>query len=155
MFRMVNADPGELSDVELRLNLGWSEQVGDKKERRFYQLALERERVEFFSLHWTVVHPIDRDSPLAGITPEALRESKAEFLVHATAHEETFSTRVIARTSYLFDEVGWDARFADMFVDSTDGVITADVERLDRVDRLPEGSTTTPAPAESVARLPA
>ncbi len=74
MFRLVNAEPGELSDVEVRFNLGWTETVGDKKERRFYQLALERERVEFFSLHWTVVHPIDRDSPLAGITPEALRE---------------------------------------------------------------------------------
>jgi inward rectifier potassium channel len=155
MFRLVNAEPGELSDVEVRVNLGWSERVGEGVERRFYQLSLERQRVEFFTLHWTVVHPIDQESPLAGITPEALREAKAEFLVHATAHEETFSTRVIARTSYLWDEVGWDARFADMFVDSPDGIITADIERLDRVEHLPEGSTAQPAPAESAARLPA
>jgi inward rectifier potassium channel len=145
MFRVVNAEPGELSDVEVRINLAWYERVGEARERRFHQLALERQRVEFFSLHWTVVHPIDRDSPLAGISPEELHEGKAELLVLATAHEETFSTRVTARTSYLWNEVVWDARFADMFVDSPDGIITVDLERLDRVDRLPEGTTSRAA----------
>ena len=98
-----------------------------------------------------MVHPIDRDSPLAGVTPEKLRERQAELLVLATAHEETFSTRVTARTSYLWDEVQWDVKFADVFVDSPDGIITVDLERLDRVDRLAEGSTASPAPGESAA----
>lgn len=155
MFRLANLEPSELSDVEVRVNLAWFEHTGGeeerRRERRFHQLALERQRVEFFSLHWTVVHPIDRDSPLAGITPERWRESKAELLVLITAHEETFSTRVTARSSYLWDEVGWDARFADMFVDAPDGIITVDMERLDRLERLPEGSTSHPAPAESGA----
>ena len=148
MFRVVNAEPGELSDVEVRVNIAWYEQVGEKRERRFPPLALERERVEFFTLHWTVVHPIDRNSPLAGVTPEELRAGKAEILVLLTAHEETFSTRVTARSSYLYDEVVWDARFADMFVNSPDGIITVDVERLDRVERLPEGTTARPPEAE-------
>jgi len=153
MFRLANLEPSELSDVEVRVNLAWFENAGKggerRRERRFHQLALERQRVEFFSLHWTVVHPIGRDSPLAGITPERLRESKAELLVLITAHEETFSTRVTARSSYLWDEMAWDARFADMFVDAPDGIITVDMERLDRVERLPEGSTSGPMPPES------
>ncbi|HWA55642.1 MAG TPA: hypothetical protein VG692_00195 [Gemmatimonadales bacterium] len=148
MFRLVNAEPGELSDVEVRISMAWYETTPTGRVRRFHPLSLERQRVEFFTLHWTVVHPIDRTSPLARVTPESLRESKAEFLVLATAHEETFSTRVTARTSYLYDEVTWDAKFADMFVDSPDGIITVDLERLDRVDRLPEGATARPATAE-------
>lgn len=155
MFRLVNLDPSEISDAEIRVSLAWFERVGERRERRFYQLALERQRIEFFSLHWTVVHPIDRDSPLAGVTPEEFREAKAELLVLVTAHEETFSTRVTARTSYLYDEVTWDVRFADMFVDSNDAVITVDLDRLDRVERLPEGTTSLPAPAESGAAQPA
>jgi len=151
MFRLTNTNPSELSDVEVRLNVGWYEQVGEKRVRRFYQLNLDRSRVEFFTLHWTVVHPIDRSSPLYGLTPESLRDGKAEFLVLATGHEETFSTRVIARTSYLYDEVTWDARFADVFVDSPDGIITVDLERLDRIERLPEGTTSRPAPEEATA----
>ncbi|MGH7703347.1 MAG: ion channel [Gemmatimonadales bacterium] len=155
MFRLVNTDRSELSNVEIRVSLAWFERVGENRERRFHQLALERQSVEFFTLHWTVVHPIDRESPLAGVTPEELREGKAELLVLATAHEETFSTRVTARTSYLWDEVGWDARYADIFVDSPDGIITVDVERLDRVERLPEGTTARPSPEESAVGQPA
>jgi inward rectifier potassium channel len=154
MFRLINLEPSELSNVELQVNLAWFERVGDRWQRRFHELALERRVVEFFTLHWTVVHPIDRKSPLAGITPDLLRESKAELLVLATAHEETFSTRVTARTSYLYDEIRWDARFADMFVDAPDGIITVDAERLDRVDRLAPGTTSEPAEAEG-ARVPA
>jgi len=155
MFRLVNAEPSELSNVDMQVSLAWFERVGERRERRFHQLSLERTKVEFFSLHWTVVHPINRDSPLAGVTPEELREGKAELLVLATAHEETFSTRVTARTSYLWDEVGWDARFADVFVDSPDGIVTVDIERLDRVERLPEGATSQPAPGELPAGQPA
>jgi inward rectifier potassium channel len=149
MFRIVNLDPSELIDVDARVNLAWFEERGGKRERRFHQLTLERRQVEFFSLHWTVVHPITADSPLAGVTPELLRRAEAEFLVLITGLEETFSTRITARASYLWDEVRWDARFADMFVPSPDGVITVDVERLDRLDRLAEGATTTPSASEA------
>ncbi|HEU4700719.1 MAG TPA: hypothetical protein VFS40_16165, partial [Gemmatimonadales bacterium] len=99
MFRFANVDPGEISDAEIRVSLAWFERAGATRERRFHDLALERRRVEFLSLYLTVVHPIDQDSPLAGITPDELRESRAELLVLVTAHDETFSTRITARTS--------------------------------------------------------
>ncbi len=148
MFRMVNMRPGELSDVRVRLNLSWFEEEDGKRERNFHSLELERNQVEFFTLHWTVVHPISASSPLAGVTPERLRQSQAEFLVLVNAHEDTFSTRVISRTSYVPDEVTWDAKFASIFANSSDGSIAIDVERLDRVERLEEGATRVPAPIE-------
>lgn len=149
MFRLVNLSPAELFEVSARVTLAWYEEANGKRQRRFHSLELERASVEFFTLHWTVVHPITRDSPLAGITPEKLRQAEAEFLIQITALESTFSTRVVSRTSYLWEEVRWDARFADIFVDSPDGVITIDVERLDRLDRLEEGATRTPAAVET------
>jgi len=136
MFRVVNAELGELSGAEVRVNFVWYEDKAGKKIRGFHELPLERDRVEFFTLHWTVVHPIDANSPLRGVTREALANGKGEFLVLVTAHEETFSTRVTARTSYLYDEVVFDAKFADVFVDSPDGVITVDLDRLDRIERV-------------------
>lgn len=149
MFRLVNQSPAELFEVSAQVTLAWFEEVGGRRERRFHPLSLERPSVEFFTLHWTVVHPITSDSPLAGVTPERLRDAEAEFLVLITSLESTFSTRVVSRTSYIWEEVRWDARFADVFVDSPDGVITIDVERLDRLDRLPEGTTRTPATSEN------
>jgi hypothetical protein len=42
-----------------------------------------------------------------------------------------------------------------MFVDSPDGIVTVDLERLDRMDRLAEGTTSRPAEAELAPRGPA
>jgi inward rectifier potassium channel len=152
MFRMVNAQPGELTDVQVRVSLAWYEDVGGgRRERDFHPLALERDAVDLFTLHWTVVHPITADSPLAGASPETLRASSAEFLVLVSAHEETFSTRVTARASYAWDEVTWDAKFASIFTSAADGVLAIDVERLSRLERLDPGTTREPAAIERLA----
>ncbi|WP_284351360.1 hypothetical protein [Roseisolibacter agri] len=148
MFRMVNVQPAELSDVQVRVSITLYEEVDGRREREFYPLELERTSVDLFTLHWTVVHPITADSPLRGMTPDSLREAQAELLILVSAHEETFSTRVTARASYWWDEIRWDAKFASIFASATDGVLAIDVERLDRLERLEPGSTSTPAPRE-------
>ena len=150
MFRFVNAQPAELSDVQVRVSVVLYEETDGKRVRNFYPLALERNSVDLFTLHLTVVHPITADSPLHGATPESLRAAQAELLVLINAHEETFSTRVTARASYFWDEIRWDAKFASVFATSTDGVVAIDVERLDRLDRLEPGTTSVPSAVESV-----
>jgi inward rectifier potassium channel len=148
MFRIVNMQPGELSDVQARVSLARFEEHEGARTRVFHQLTLERNAVEFFTLHWTVVHPITADSPLAGVTPESMADSQAEFLIFINALEETFSTRVSMRSSYVWDELRWDVKFASIFANGPDGVIAIDVERLSRTERLEEGATRNPAPLE-------
>lgn len=148
MFRMVNVQPGELSDVQVRVNLALFQEVDGRRERKFHLLKLERDSVEFFTLNWTVVHPITADSPIRGFTPDRLREAEAELLISVSAHEETFSTRVTARSSYVWDEIQWDAKFASVFASGPDGALAIDVERLDRTERLPEGTTSVAAAIE-------
>ncbi|BAH40222.1 MAG TPA: transporter [Gemmatimonas aurantiaca] len=148
MFRFVNELPSELTDVTVSVNLFWYEDIDGKRERNFHVLTLEREHVAFFPLHWTVVHPITADSPMRGVTPERLCSGDTEILVLITAHEETFSTHVSVRASYRWDEVSWDAKFANIFTTAGDDALAIDVDRLSRFDRLPEGTTRIPAPAE-------
>jgi inward rectifier potassium channel len=148
MFRIVNVQPGELSDVQVRVSITLFEESNGRRERNFYPLALERASVDLFTLHWTIVHPITADSPLRGLTPDRLRESQAEVLVLVNAHEETFSTRVTTRASYWWEEIRWDAKFASIFASSPDEVVAIDVERLDRLERLEPGTTSNPAPKE-------
>lgn len=151
MFRFVNTQPSELSDVQVRVSLTLFEDVGGgKRERNFYPLALERDSVDLFTLHWTVVHPINAESPLRGMTPDKLRDAQAEILILVNAHEENFSTRVTSRASYWWDEIRWDAKFASIFASSADGAIAIDVDRLDRLDRLDPGTTSVPAAIEQV-----
>jgi inward rectifier potassium channel len=154
MFRIANNKPGELSDVQARVTLIWFEEIDGKRERDFRQLTLERSSVEFFTLHWTVVHPITAESPLAGLTPAKLAASEAEFVIALSGHEETFSTRVTRRASYTWDEVRWDVKFSNIYAAAPAGVIAIDMDRISRTDVLPEGTTSQPAALESLPRGP-
>jgi inward rectifier potassium channel len=55
------------------------------------------------------------------------------------------------RHSYAWDEVSWDAKFTNVFINSIDDTLAIDTERLSRFDRLPENSTRVPAADEGAA----
>ena len=110
--------------------------------RRFYPLNLERTRVIFFPLSWTIVHPIDETSPMYGLTREDLRNSNAEFLILLTGTDETFSQTVHTRSSYRTDEVIWNAKFVNVFNSpKTKGELTIDVSRLDMIEMIEHDSS--------------
>src|SRR5215212_3802741 len=111
MFRIVNRRSNQLVDLEIKVML--SRRKRDAvSDREFILLTLERDRVSFFPLAWTVVHPIDAASPLQRWTEEEVMECDAEFLILLNGFDETFSQTVHTRSSYKADEIVWGARFA-------------------------------------------
>jgi len=135
-FRVANARSNQIIELEARLLLGWH--PPGKAGRDFFRLKLERTKVEFFPLSWTIVHPIDQESPLWGATPEQLRAGNAEFLILLTGIDETFSQSVHSRSSYKPDEVTWGARFVNIFnPPRPDGVLSIDIGRLDEIEPAP------------------
>jgi inward rectifier potassium channel len=135
-FRITNERRSQLIEVEIQLLFSYMESVGDKKFRRFFPLQLERNKVAFLPLHLTVVHPIDRESPLAEMSPEDYENGEAEFLVLITAIDETFSQTVHSRSSYRFEEIVWQAKFSDMFQYSENGAMSVDIHRLHAYETL-------------------
>lgn len=115
-FRVANARSNELIEVSAKVIISRFEQVDGIRTRRYYPLKLERDSVVFLPLTWTVVHPIDQESILNGVTAESLQDSGLEVLVLLKAFDETFSTVVQTRTSYAFDDIVWGARFANAFM---------------------------------------
>ena len=134
MFRIANRRTRELLEVNVNVTLSWLEGEGEDRHRRFYQLPLERESVLFFPLHWTIVHPVDPESPLHGVSHEAFQHADPELLVYLTALDETFSQKVQARTSYRAEEVVWGARFTDILETSHGGRISIDLHRLHDIE---------------------
>ncbi|MDP9122116.1 MAG: ion channel [Acidobacteriota bacterium] len=126
-FRIVNARSNQLVEVEATVLLSWMQ---DGKVRSFQPLRLERQKVIFFPLAWTVVHPIDSDSPLYGITAEELAARNAEFLVLLTGIDETFSQQVHSRSSYKTEEIAWGAKFGNIWNPPRDGILSIDIGRL-------------------------
>lgn len=136
MFRIANKRRNEI--LQLEAQVLFSEMridPGGSPTRRYILLPLERNTVTFFPLSWTIVHPIDGDSPLAGRTYEDLQRTQAEILVLLSGTDETFEQTVHARTSYRADEIVWNARFRPMFVPSgARPRVTVDISRIHDTD---------------------
>jgi inward rectifier potassium channel len=76
MFRISNLRRNVLIDLVVEVIFSYNEMVSDKPVRRFFQLELERHEVSILTLNWTIVHPLDENSPLADITPDDLEKTR-------------------------------------------------------------------------------
>jgi len=134
-FRIANERSGQLIELPAKVILSRIEDVRGAPVRKFYDLPLERERVTFFALSWTVVHPITPQSPLYGLTEKEVIATEAELLILLTGTDETAAQIVHSRTSYRADEILWGARFASIFIRTeTEGTIGMDVGRIHDVE---------------------
>ena len=114
MFRLANGRMNELINVGAVVILSLMEERDGMMKREFVRLPLERDNIALFPLSWTVVHPIDAKSPLAGLSQEDLVSRDVEVLVMMEAIDETYSQSVYARTSYKADEITWGAKFSNV-----------------------------------------
>ena len=92
MFRLANLRHNVLMEMEARVLMVLTEKRGDESIRRFHVLKLETHKIHFLPLTWTVVHPINEDSPLHGVTPETLaaRVLRAEHALYWRVIREQF-----------------------------------------------------------------
>ncbi|PYO08579.1 MAG: transporter [Gemmatimonadetes bacterium] len=136
-FRIANARSSQLIEVQVQAILTKLEQVGDSTVRKFYDLSLERNRVVFFPLSWTVVHPIDPASPMWGLTHADLLKAEAELLVLLIGTDETVSQSVHSRSSYQASEIVWGAKFSNMFMRTeAEGIIGMNLSRIHEIERV-------------------
>ena len=136
MFRIVNERKNQIIELAATVTFSKMESYNGRRIRRFYRLSLERDKVTFFPLNWTIVHPIDEQSPLFGVTEKGLKESDAEFAILLSGIDEIFSQTVHSRSSYKYDEIVVGAKFKDMFLPSEDGVARIDIRLLSDIERV-------------------
>jgi inward rectifier potassium channel len=132
-FRITNARRNVLMNMEARVLLMIVESKNGEMKRSFIDLELERRRIYFFALTWTVVHPIDSNSPLFGKTREDLEKLSAELLILIQGFDDTFSQQVHSRYSYRHDEIVWGARFLPSFKVDANGGLVVEVDRIDEM----------------------
>ena len=135
MFRIVNGRNNQLIEVEVKVLFAHFENENGRSVRRFDFLELEREKVTFFPLAWTVVHPIDSASPLYGLSDEDYIRTDAEILILLSATDETFSQVVHTRSSYKPHEIRCGQKFVNIYNEVEDGEpISIDIRRLSAIE---------------------
>ncbi len=130
-FRIANTRSNQIIELNAKVILSRLELSAEGMVREFYDLRLERSSVTFFPLSWTLVHPIDADSPLSGWSRSDLLSASAEVLILLTGIDETSSQTVHSRSSYKADEIVWSAVFGTVFRrDERLGILGMDIKRL-------------------------
>jgi len=136
-FRCANRRANVLTDVAADMMLMTVERdPAGQLRRNFVELKLERKKIFFLALTWTVVHPIDESSPLAGKTAADLERLQAEVLILIRSYDDSFTQVVNTRYSYRWEEIEWQARFAPAFEVSPEGHLVLDLNRVGANSRV-------------------
>jgi inward rectifier potassium channel len=136
MFRLINAGRSRLIELEVDVTMARTETVEGLDQRRFYRLKLELSKVSVLPTSWTVVHPINEESPLFERGQEEINHEETEILVMVKAFDETYSQNVYSRTSYKFHQIVCNAKFQPMVEDDADGVTVLDMDRLNAFEKV-------------------
>ncbi len=135
-FRIANQRVNQLLEVEVQVLIARNVSTNGKLQRSFLPLKLETNKINFFPLPWTIVHPIDEDSPIYNIGEKEMNESQAEFIILVKAFDDTFSQNVFRRYSYKYDEIAWGYKFNIIFKPDADGVINLQINRFHEIEKV-------------------
>ncbi|NHN24701.1 Inward rectifier potassium channel Irk [Flavobacterium jejuense] len=137
MLRMTPFKNANLTDAEARLTLGLSVEENGIMVNKFYQLPLELDKVNALTLSWTLVHPITEKSPLYNFTAEDYASIEGEILVFIKVFDDIYSTHLVKRTSYIFKEVVYGAKFNIMYNRNEDDSKTIlDLQKLNSFEKV-------------------
>jgi inward rectifier potassium channel len=153
-FRMVNRRANTLIEPSATLMLMTVDRTDGTSRRDFTLLKLERPSIMLFPLTWTIVHPIDADSPLFGKTQADLEALQAEFMILVKAWDETFAQTVHQRFSYRYSELVWGGRFTPAFGVDEKGDLQVHVDKVGAYVTQSSGITESSGVTENSRSLP-
>ena len=136
MFRVANSRDNILMEMEANAMMTFLDKSDSRFTRKYFPLKLQINFIHFFPLPWTVVHPIDEDSPLFGKNAKDLANLEAEVLIMIKGFDDSFSQNVIARSSYKFNEIDWDVKFVRAYSTDETGETIVDLEKVSETEKV-------------------
>ena len=136
MFRIANIRRSQLMEVNVKVILSFEEKLDDGYNRFYHPLELERDKVMFFPLSWTIVHPIDENNPIHSWKEQDLIDKKAEILIQISGHDETYHQEVYQRYSYTAEQIVVGAKFDKAFEVNSKQVIEFDLKKVHKYNKV-------------------
>lgn len=136
MFRVANSRDNILMEMEANAMMTFLDKSDNRFTRKYFPLKLQIKFIYFFPLPWTIVHPIDEDSPLYGKTAKDLEEVESELLIMVKGFDDSFSQHVIARSSYKYNEIDWDVKFVRAYSTDEAGETMVALEKISETEKV-------------------
>jgi len=143
MVRFANERVNAITEAAAQLWLFRLERTAEGASfRKFYRLRLTRDDNPIFALTWTLMHPLDEESPLHGWSEEDFARSNANIILIFSGHDENSNQLVRDRRLYSAREVLVDHEYIDLSRSDADGVTVLDFGHLHRTRPLGSRSGT-------------
>ncbi|MFK8009623.1 MAG: ion channel [Saprospiraceae bacterium] len=136
MLRIANTRDNKIMNLEVKISATWHEEVNGKEVRKYAALKLERNRVFLFPLSWTIVHPLNEESPFYSSGEEKLRKMNVEFLVMLEGYDESYNQMIYSNTSYTCEEIIWNAKFKMMFYSDDERGTILELDKINDVEKI-------------------
>ena len=131
MFRTANQRGEAILDASIVVTLARQHTTSEGVTmRRFQELKLVRSSTALFALSWTVMHAIDQDSPLYGMSQQDMADRDMELVIMLNGLDEIVADRIYARHAYWADEIVWNRRFVDVISVMPNGTRVVDLTRF-------------------------
>jgi len=136
MIRVANPKNSQLIETGAKMIFSQIENENGVDKRKFYTLDLEMSNISLFATSWTVVHPINENSPLYGTNTDDIKNKNVELIVLINAYDETYSQNVHARTSYKPNEIVVNAKFIPILGHNDNNEAIIQLDRINEFERL-------------------
>jgi inward rectifier potassium channel len=134
MFRVANERSNYILEATAQAYLILDEVTAEGEfMRRIHELRLLRQRTPSLTLTWTIMHAIEPDSPLNGLTAMDLERLHAQITVLISGVDETVAYNITARHSYAAEDIMFDRRFEDIIYKLENGDRYFDYSRFHNV----------------------
>ena len=130
MVRVASRRLQGISEARARLHYFRNEPYGEGRFRRFDELLLVRSSMPVLSLSWTLIHVIDEQSPLYGLSEARLASEAPSLMLSISGFDEAISATINDRQTYRQDNIRFGHAFVDMLRDLPDGMIELDITRI-------------------------
>jgi inward rectifier potassium channel len=134
ILRSANQRRNFIAEAQARLYLARDEMTLEgMRLRRVHDLQLVREVNPSFSLTWSLMHPIDEQSPLYGLDQDSWLDGLPSLIVSMTGLDSTVSYTIAVRHTYGTNDVLWHHRLADVIHRDDNGDRYVDYQYFDQV----------------------
>lgn len=136
MFRVTNIRKSLLIAMSANVAISIRDVIRGDEKREYYRLPLQLSTIEFFPGSWTLVHPIDADSPFNKIDLNNLEKEDFEIIIQIKGFDETFGQTVHSHYSYIEEELVVGAKFRLAYEFDENGQSSLPVDKFNDFDRV-------------------
>jgi len=137
MFRLMNRRKSMvvLPKISVSISISKPNEGSGGYQNEFYALELERKQITYLPTSWTLVHPINNNSPLKNYTVAELSKLHAEVLILLSYHDDSFNEVLHQAHSYTFSDLKTGYKFKKAFEFNDNGEVVLDHNMFNELEQ--------------------